>query len=168
MSKDSIKFGDKDYALVPARLKKFREENLRAKVDSNPTYNEDGSITFKTVITKDQADEYSAVGSGSARYSAEEIKKPKAFEKLETISVGRALANLGYLNDGQVATTEEMEEFEAYQLSKVDEAIEAIKKAEKRGEFEGILSKLNAEQQKQVTPIMQLRLKELKSAASNS
>lgn len=106
-----MKFGTKEYEFVPDRLKRFREEHPRAKIDSNPTYNEDGSITFKTTIIKDQADPYSAVGTGNARYTEVELKKAKAFEKLETISKGRALADIGYLNDGQVATTEELEEF---------------------------------------------------------
>lgn len=118
MSKDSIKFGDKDYALVPARLKKFREANPRASVDTEPTYNLDGSITFKATIIQDRANEYSATATGNARYDATELKKAKAFEKLETISVGRALANIGYLNDGQIATTEEMDEFNEYKEDK--------------------------------------------------
>lgn len=118
MSKDSIKFGDKDYALVPARLKKFREANPRASVDTEPTYNADGSITFKATIIQDRSNEYSATATGNARYAEAELKKPKSFEKLETISVGRALANIGYLNDGQIATTEEMDEFNEYKEDK--------------------------------------------------
>jgi NAD-dependent DNA ligase len=78
-----MKFGDKEYAYVPERLKRFREEHPRAKIDSNPTYNDDGSITFKTTITKDQSDPHSAVGTGNARYTEIELKKPKSFEKLD-------------------------------------------------------------------------------------
>jgi hypothetical protein len=162
----SIKFGDKDYALVPDRLKDFREKNPRASVETNPTFNADGSVTFQATIVKDLSDEYSAKATGSARYTEVEMKKAKAFEKLETISVGRALANLGYLNDGRVATTEEMEEFEQYQLSKVEEATEAIRKAQKRGEFENIIASLNPEQQKQVAPIIKERMQELKNAVA--
>lgn len=164
MSKESIKFGDKDYSLVPARLKKFREANPRASITSKSVRFDDGSVEFTSYILKDKADEFSADADGHATYNAEELKKQKSLEKLETISVGRALAKLGYLNDGQVATTEEMEEFEAYQLSKVDEAGEAIKRAQKRGDFEAILSGLNAEQQKQLTPIVKARMQELKDA----
>lgn len=164
MSK-SIKFGDKDYSLVPERLKIMREENPRASVETEPTYNADGSITFKATIIRDQADEHSARATGNARYTEVELKKPKAFEKLETVSVGRALANLGYLNDGQIATTEEMIEFETFGLEK---AIEKIKVAEKRGEFQEILAKLNAAQQKQVTPYVTERMKELKNATVNA
>lgn len=124
MAKGTIKFGDKDYSLVPERLKKFREENPRSDIDTVHIVQADSSTTFKARIVKDQADEYSAKATGSSRYTAEEMKLKKAFEKLETIAVGRALANLGYLNDGQIATTEEMEEFEAFKADKLTEAID--------------------------------------------
>ncbi len=161
----SIKFGDKDYELVPDRLKKMRESNPRASVETEPTYNADNSITFKATIIKDLSDEYSARATGSARYTELELKKPKAFEKLETVSVGRALAMLGYLNDGQIASTEEMQDFEMFKLEKVEQAIQDIGKAEKRGDFETIMSSLSADQQKQVTPIIKERMKELKNAS---
>lgn len=163
MSLPSIKFGDKDYALVPGRLKQFREDNPRSSIDTEPTYNTDGSVTFKATLIKDLSDEYSARATGNARYSENELKRAKAFEKLETIAVGRALANLGYLNDGQIATTEEMEEFETFKQSKVEQAIEDIAKAEKRGEFEEILKNLSPEQQRVVTPNISQRMKELKN-----
>lgn len=164
MTLESIKFGDKDYALVPARLKKFREEHPRADIDTEQIFNPDNSVTFRTRIIKDLSDEHSARATGSARYTEVEMKKPKAFEKLETISVGRALANLGYLNNGQIATTEEMEEFESFKQDKVDSAVEQIKKATKRSEFEAVLSKLSASQQKELTPVIKARMQELKDA----
>lgn len=167
MSKlDTIKYQGKDYATVPARLKEFRQTNPRAAIETTPTHHEDGSVTFKATITQDRKDDYSAVATGNAHYSKDELSKPKAFEKLETISVGRALANLGYLNNGEIATGEEMEEFEAYQLGKVDQAIKDIKAAEKRGDFEAILSKLNADQQRQVAPVIKARMTELKNAVT--
>jgi hypothetical protein len=159
----SIKFGDKDYALVPDRLKLFREENPRAKVDTNPTYNEDGSITFKATILKDKADPNSAEASGSARYTENELKKPKAFEKLETISVGRALANLGYLNDGQVATTEEMEEYEHYRLEKYEDQIENAKSVE---DLMVLFNKMKPEEKKNFTEALSNKKKELLNAVS--
>jgi hypothetical protein len=159
----SVKFGDKDYALVPDRLKKFREANPRASVDTTPTYNADGSITFTATIIQDQSDPHSARATGHARYSEMELKKPKAFEKLETVSVGRSLANLGYLNDGQIATTEEMEEFEEYKLG---QALEAIATAEHRADFQKILDGLSPAQKLEATPIIQARIKELKEVAN--
>ncbi len=159
--KDSIKFGDKDYALVPGRLKKFREANPRAGVDTVPTMHEDGSVTFKATIIQDRANEYSATATGNAHYSEVEMKKPKAFEKLETISVGRALANIGYLNDGQIATTEEMEEFETYRLEKYEAE---IKEATEVTSLMQIFNKMNAEEKKTFTPLLAEKKKELVNA----
>jgi len=147
-----MKFGEKEYAYVPDRLKQFREENPRASVDTEPTMNADGSVTFKATIIKDQADEYSPKGTGNARYTEAELKRPKAFEKLETVSVGRALANIGYLNDGRIATTEEMEEFYGMKSDKYREQIETAKTVQElmtifkdmtpnlKTEFTGLLS----------------------------
>lgn len=166
MSKvDTISYQGKDYATVPARLKEFREKNPRAAISTEPRFLDDGSVVFQTQITQDRADEYSATATGTARYSATEVSKPKAFEKLETISIGRALAVLGYLNNGEVATSEEMEDFENYKLEKVEQAIEDIKKAEKRADFQAILSSLSADQQRQVTPVIKARMKELQNAS---
>lgn len=163
MSKvDTIKYQGKDYATVPARLKEFREKNPRADVQTVPKFLDDGSLIFQATIVTDRSDEASARATGTARYTANEVSKPKAFEKLETISVGRALAMLGYLNNGEVATTEEMQEFEQYQHDKLETAIAAIKSATKRDEFQAVMAGLNAEQQKQITPIIKERMAELK------
>lgn len=125
-----MKFGDKDYALVPDRLKQFREENPRGSIETQETYNPDNSITFRATIVRDLADENSAKATGSARYTEAELKRPKSFEKLETISIGRALSNLGYLNDGRIASTEEMEEFYGIKADKIREAVDEAKSVE--------------------------------------
>lgn len=155
-----MKFGDKEYSFVPDRLKQFREENPRASIDTAPTYNEDGSVTFKATIIKDQSDEYSAKGTGNARYSQAEISKPKAFEKLETISMGRALANIGYLNDGRVATTEEMEDFLDFKSDKYREAIETATTVE---ELMRVFTEMDAVAKREFTPLLSEKKKELLS-----
>lgn len=160
----SVKFGDKDYALVPDRLLKFRNENPRASIITEHTFNPDNSITFTATIIKDLSDPNSARATGNARYTEVELKKPKAFEKLETVSVGRALANLGYLNDGQVATTEEMEEYEASLYGK---ALEDLKTATTQTEFKDILARAKTPEQKQeLTPLIKARINELKEATN--
>lgn len=111
-----------NYAKVPVRLKDFREKNPRASVETEPTI-DNGQIVFKARIVVDKSDPNSAEATG---HSFGENKGPKAFEKLETIAVGRALALLGWLNNGEVATTEEMEEFYAYKQDKVVEAIDKL------------------------------------------
>lgn len=156
--KDSIKFGDKDYALVPPRLKKFREANPRAGIETTPTHHEDGSVTFKATIIQDRASEYSATATGNAHYSEVEMKKPKAFEKLETISLGRALSNMGYLNDGRIASTEEMEEFEQYRLERYEADIKTAKEVP---ELMQLFNKMNAEEKKTFTPLLAEKKKEL-------
>jgi pyridoxal/pyridoxine/pyridoxamine kinase len=166
MVKTSVKFGAKDYALVPDRIKQFREDNPRGSIVTDPTIGADGSVIFKATIIKDLSDEYSARATGSAHYNAVEIKKPKSFEKLETIATGRALAMLGYLNDGQVATTEEMAEFEQFKQDKFADALEKIKKAEKRDEFKQILADLTPEQKLEATPVINERIQELKKAVA--
>jgi hypothetical protein len=163
MVKTSIKFGEKDYALVPDRIKEFREDNPRGSIDTDPTYNADGSITFKATIIKDQADEYSARATGNARYSESELKKPKAFEKLETVATGRALAILGYLNDGQVATTEEMQEFEQYRADKYGEEIEEAKTVE---ELVAIFKRMDSASKKEFTATLGAKRKELENATT--
>lgn len=111
--------GGADYALVPARLKQFREDNPRAKTETTPTIDGD-MIIFKAHIVKDKSDPNSAEATG---HSMGKNNGNKAFEKLETVALGRALAQLGYLNNGEIATTEEMEEFNAYRENQINEAI---------------------------------------------
>lgn len=134
MSKlDTIKYQGNDYATVPVRLKEFREKNPRAGIITAPMFGEDGSLTFKVEITVDRADDSSATATGHAHYTAKEMAARKAFEKLETVATGRALSMLGYLNNGQVASTEEMLEFEEYRDSRQEEkksaAIEKLQEA---------------------------------------
>lgn len=122
----TIDLKGKEYATVPTRLKEFREQNPRALVETKPNFNEDGTVVFTARIVKDKSDEFSAEATGHA-YG--KLIGDKSFEKLETIACGRALALLGYLHNGQVATGEEMEEFEAFKEElKVNSINEAIKK----------------------------------------
>lgn len=170
MSKvETISYQGKDYATVPARLKEFREKNPRADITTEPRFLDDGSVVFQARITQDLKDEYSARATGTARYSSSEISKAKAFEKLETIAIGRALAVLGYLNNGEVATSEEMAEFEQYQLDKVESAIEAVKKAETKEQLADIQASLPAAEQAKLNVPIRERIKELQNAtvASN-
>jgi hypothetical protein len=157
----TINLKGNDYALVPQRLKAFRQANPRASVKTDPAIQPDGTIVFTATIKADQKLEHSAEATG---HSYGKNTGDKAFEKLETVAVGRALALLGYLNNGQIATTEEMEEFELYQEEQFQHSLDGIKTATKREEFAEILSKLNPEQKKIATPLINERIKELKNA----
>ena len=123
-----------DYAKVGDRLKAFREANPRSKIATEHTRSDDGETVFKAWGWKDKSDfldilrvnankdvaYMSADANGTAKNV---IKNEKDFEKLETIAVGRMLALLGYGVGGEVATSEEMEEFENYQTKKHEQAI---------------------------------------------
>lgn len=162
----TINLKGNEYATVPTRLKQFREDNPRSSVITKPAFQENGSVVFTATIIKDKADEHSAEATG---HSYGEINSDKAFEKLETIATGRALALLGYLNNGQVATTEEMEEFTQYKQEQYYEnALAEIKNATKRKEFADILAKLTPEQQRQAAPVINDRIKELKDQSDGN
>lgn len=108
--------GNIDYSKVTQRILEFRQANPRGDIQTVPTLLvEDGQVMFKATVIKDKSDENSASATG---HSLGLNKGVKAFEKLETIAVGRALAMLGYASDGEIASAEEMEEFEAYQQNK--------------------------------------------------
>lgn len=156
----TINLQGKEYALVPQRLKAFREANPRATIETDPIRQEDGSVIYKATIVADASKEDSPSATGHA-YGT--LTESKAFEKLETTAVGRALALLGYLNNGQIATTEEMEEYEEYKQSQFEEAVLAIRAADSKDEFKTIISGMTAEQKRLATPIINERIEELKN-----
>lgn len=124
-----------NYAKVIDRLNAFRSDYPRSKILTQ-SKTVDGVITFKAFIWKDkdelievlkqgvdkEAIYYTADSEGTAQ--KEVNKSEKNFEKLETIAVGRALALLGYSVSGEIASTEEMEEFEDYKAQKYQEDVE--------------------------------------------
>ncbi len=118
----------KDYATVPARLKMFREDCPNGLIETSPDIKDDGTIIFTARVLKDKAKMHE---SGEATgHAFGKATGDKAFEKLETVAIGRALAILGYLASGEVASAEEMEEFIEYQQTKVDTAIGLLKASE--------------------------------------
>lgn len=116
----------KQYAQVKDRLKEFREKHPNGLIETAPTVQPDGVVIFKARILTDKSDETSAEATGHALGKSGGVKQ---FEKLETIAVGRALALLGYGTDGEIASSEEMEEFEKFKADReVKELVAATKK----------------------------------------
>ena len=108
-----------DYAKVSERIKEFRGDCPNGLIETTPTI--DGNmVMFKARVLKDKAKPESAEATGHA---IGENKGAKAFEKLESIAVGRALALLGYMASGEIASSEEMEEFQEYVEDKKQEAL---------------------------------------------
>lgn len=137
----TIDLQGKKYAQVKDRMREFREDNARGLIETTPTINEDGSILFKARILKDKGDLTSAEATGHA-YGAN--KGLKAFEKLETIAVGRALALLGYGSDGEIASSEEMEEFEEYRKNKIVDAIGQLQNCTTKDELKEVFMALGS------------------------
>jgi hypothetical protein len=124
---ETIDLKGKSYATVPARLKEFRKDNPRGLIETNPTIQADGTLIFKAHILTDKSNPDSPEATGHAFGKG---KAEKDFEKTETIAVGRALALLGYMASGDIASSEEMEEFEDYKKNQkqilIENAIEKI------------------------------------------
>lgn len=118
--------GSIDYAKVPDRIKLFREECPNGLIETEPTIRDDGQILFKARVLKDKARPESGESTGHALGGG---KGDKALEKLETIAIGRALATLGYLASGEVASSEEMDEFYSYRETKIEGALEQLQVA---------------------------------------
>ena len=134
--------GGADYAKVADRLKIFKEENPKSKQESI-FIEKDGVVIFTTFLWKDKTDLLDLMKSGvidkdvlqsssdSNGTAKSEGKGKKDFEKLETIALGRALANLGYLASGEIASSEEMEEFNDYkEQQRIEKMQELIEEAE--------------------------------------
>lgn len=120
---DTMNLKGNEYAKVPVRLKLFREDCPNGSIETSPDIKDDGMIIFTARVVKDKSKPESAEATGHA-YG--KVTGDKAFEKLETVAIGRALAILGYLASGEIASAEEMEEFYAYQQAKVEDAVETI------------------------------------------
>lgn len=120
MRTPTIDLKGKAYATVPARIKEFREKNPNGLIETKPEILEN-EIMFTARILKDKSNPASGEATGHA---IGKKQGDKAFEKLETIAVGRALALLGYMASGDIASSEEMEEFNQYQLEKKQQIIE--------------------------------------------
>ena len=113
-----------DYARVPERLKLFREDCPNGSIKTTHEFLEDGRISFLAYILKDKSKPNSADATG---HSLGGVKANKDYEKLETIAVGRALAMLGYLAGGEIASSEEMEYKDELRLQSIAKAIKEIR-----------------------------------------
>jgi len=140
----TMQLSGNDYAKVAERLRLFRNTFPHSKTESAYEYEEDKSVVFSVWVWKEKQDlielmragvtdkatlRASADANGSAR--GQIGTKVKDFEKLETVALGRALAVLGFLASGEIASFEEMEQFEEFRQQQNAEAVKkAIKSLE--------------------------------------
>lgn len=152
--------GGIDYAKVADRIKIFWEENPNGKIDTEREDISENKVRFIARIWRDSKVilDLATVGTdiniikltANATASADAAKKgDKENEKLETVAVGRALAMLGYLASGEVASREEMEQFEAYKADlfkdEINKTIEEMKEAKTIDELRKLYVSLSAE-----------------------
>lgn len=146
--------GGAEYAKVADRLKKFREDWPNSKIETDSKTLEDGTTEFKAWIWKDKTeymevlksvgDQKVARGSADADGDARGKLggKEKDFEKLQSIAVGRALAMLGYMASGEIASFEEMELYYKEKAEKqkqyVEDTIIELENAKTLGELKDI------------------------------
>lgn len=127
----TIDLKGKAYATVPTRIKEFREMCPNGLIETKPEFLPDGRVVFSSRILKDKAVTTSGEATGNSIGYITDPKTgvaiEKAFEKLETISIGRALAILGFMASGDVASFEEMEDFLSYKESSRQVKIQEIK-----------------------------------------
>lgn len=152
-----------EYAKVADRLKEFRSDNPHGKTETVSEIAADGSTIFtvyiwknkdellgtmKLGITEPEALRATADANGSAK--GQVGTKEKDYEKLETVALGRALAMLGYLSSGEIASSEEMEEFHAFKAKQVEEALKdaagSLESAKTLDELRARFMALSAEQ----------------------
>lgn len=137
----TIDLKGKAYATVPTRIKEFREDNPNGDIQTDPVFLPNGDVMFKAYILKDKNNQSSGSATG---HSTGKHTGDKAFEKLETIAIGRALAILGYMASGEVASSEEMEEFNEYKQTKKDEAIYLMTECKTKDELKNIFMGLGS------------------------
>lgn len=120
---DTIKVsGGADYAKVAERVKLFREDFPNSKIETDKEVWESGAITYKAWVWKDKTELLELMKAGvtdksTLRSSADSDGdmtgmigvKEKDAEKMQTAAIGRALANMGYLASGDIASLEEIE-----------------------------------------------------------
>ena len=105
----TINLQGKQYAQVKDRVRAFHEKNANGSIVTNwfTAFDEEKILCFKATVIPDVENE-DRFFTGHAMGG---LKQVKSFEKLETIAVGRALANAGFLSDGEIASADEMENF---------------------------------------------------------
>jgi hypothetical protein len=176
---NTVKIGNNgaDYAKVADRLLKFRTDFPHSKIETLSRENEDGTTTFKAWIWREKSDYIDVLKSTQnaevARSSADadgEAKgkvgvKDKDYEKLQSISVGRALAMVGYAASGEIASFEEMEEFNEYRAKQkadaISEAIQTFSKAKNLEELKKAFIASNMMQEPAVVAAKDARKGEL-------
>ena len=98
----TINLKGKEYAPVSERVGQLHSDYKEASITTNYDFKE-GFVIFSALV-KNERGEFTGHAFGK-------IGQEKAFEKIETTAVGRALAFAGYLAGGEIASYDEVKDF---------------------------------------------------------
>ena len=98
----TINLKGKTYAPVSSRVEEFHKDHKDGSISTDTTFSDGYVIVKATVSFSDRTFTGHSYGT---------VKGEKAFEKLETTAVGRALAFAGYLAGGEIASYDEMQDY---------------------------------------------------------
>lgn len=102
----TISLKGKAYAPVSERVAQFHKDHEKGTINTEYNFAENMCIFKATVSFDDRTFNGHAFGK---------VGTEKAFEKLESVAVGRALAFAGYLAGGEIASYDEIENFNGNQ-----------------------------------------------------
>ena len=99
-----------DYEPVEDRIRAFYADHPQGRITTDVLHLDGDSVTFRASVYRELDPDPHPAATGHAHGL---LTKPKAVEFIETVSIGRALANLNYAKQGARASREEMDAFEA-------------------------------------------------------
>lgn len=137
----TISLSGKQYAQVAERLRAIHENHKDFDIVTNFTVTDGGAVAFTATLTiRDKAKENPVTYTG---HSYGKAGASKAFEKLETIAVGRALAFAGYHADGEIASADEMQDHQSdIDQEALADAVMEIMDAKSVEDLEAVYKKL--------------------------
>jgi hypothetical protein len=109
----TINLKGKAYAPVSERVAQFHRDHRSGDIQTSYEFKE-GYVIFKATICWTptiEGDKDIDVSRTFTGHAFGKIGTEKAFEKLESVAVGRALAFAGYLAGGEIASYDEIEKY---------------------------------------------------------
>jgi hypothetical protein len=105
----AVSYLPEDYEPVEDRIRAFYSDHPQGRITTDVISLDGDSVTFRASVYRDIDPDPSPAATGHAHGL---LTKPKAVEFIETVSIGRALANLNYAKQGARASQEEMQAFQ--------------------------------------------------------
>ena len=99
--------GGADYAMVVTRIHSFVQQHANGQILTEIVKDEDGVVVFKAHAVIDGI--IRGTGHAMEREGSNNINKTSHYECAETSAIGRALAMIGYMPSGAIASYEEVE-----------------------------------------------------------